>query len=158
MEFYTLARVIHIIAIVIWIGGVAMVTSVILPAVRKFKSDDEQISFFEMVEGRFAKQAKVTTVLSVLSGLYMLYDTDGWMRYLDPSQWWLWAMTFIWLVFTIVLFVLEPLILHRWFLEKAKSDPDKTFRIVQRFHWVLLTLSMITIFGAVAGSHGWLII
>jgi uncharacterized membrane protein len=157
MEYYTLARVIHVIAIVIWIGGVAMVTSVILPSVRKFKSAEEQMDFFELVENRFAKQAKITTLISMISGLYMLYVTDGWFRYLEPSQWWLWAMTIIWLLFTLVLFVLEPLFLHRWFRESAKKDPVKTFKIIQRFHWILLTLSMITIFAAVAGSHGWLL-
>lgn len=155
MEYYTLARVIHLIAVVIWIGGVAMVTSVILPSVRKFKSAEEQINFFELVENRFARQAKVTTVLTVLSGIYMLWVTDGWNRYLDTSQWWLWAMTMIWLIFTIVLFVLEPLVLHNWFLEQGKKDPVNTFKKIQRFHWVLLTLSLLTTAGAVAGSHGW---
>ncbi len=155
MEYYSLARVVHVIAIVIWIGGVAMVTSVILPSIRKFESADEQIYFFEMIEKRFAVQAKITTLLSLITGLYMLFITDGWSRYLELSQWWLWAMTIVWFLFTLVLFVLEPLFLHRWFTEKAKNNPVKTFRIVQRFHWILLTVSMITIFGAVAGSHGW---
>jgi hypothetical protein len=26
---------------------------------------------------------------------------------------------------------------------------------MQRFHWILLTASLITIFGAVAGAHGY---
>jgi len=33
MESYILARVIHVIAVILWIGGVAMVTTVIIPAV-----------------------------------------------------------------------------------------------------------------------------
>lgn len=156
MEYYSLARVIHVLAVIIWIGGVAMVTSVLLPSIRKFKSPEEQISFFEIVESRFSIQAKITTVLTVLSGVYMLWITDGWHRYLDSSQWWLWAMTIIWFLFTIVLFVLEPLILHKWFREKAKENPVKIFKRIQRFHWILLTLSMITIAAATAGSHGWL--
>ena len=155
MEYYILARIIHIVAIVVWIGGVAMVTSVILPSIRRFKSPDEQIAFFELVENRFAKQAKITTIISFISGVYMLYVTDGWSRYLDPSNWWLWAMTIIWFLFTLVLFVLEPLFLHEWFRKNAKKEPVKTFQIIQRFHWILLTLSMATIIGAIAGSHGW---
>ena len=155
MEYYTLARVIHVIAIVIWIGGVAMVTSVLLPSIKRFKSAEEQIKFFELVENRFARQAKITTVLTVLSGVYMLWVTDGWNRFLDVSHWWLWAMTFIWFVFTMVLFVLEPLVLHRWFLEKAHIDPINTFKKIQRFHWILLILSLLTTSAAVAGSHGW---
>jgi uncharacterized membrane protein len=41
----TLARAIHVIAVVFWIGGVAMVTTVLLPAVRRFKSSDERVVF-----------------------------------------------------------------------------------------------------------------
>jgi len=33
MESYILARVIHVVAVILWIGGVAMVTTVIIPAV-----------------------------------------------------------------------------------------------------------------------------
>ncbi len=58
-------------------------------------------------------------------------------------------------IFTLVLFVLEPLFLHRLFLRKAVENPEKTFRIIQTMHWVLLSISLITVFGAVAGSHGW---
>ena len=63
-------------------------------------------------------------------------------------------MTLIWMVFTLMLFVLEPLVLHRWFLKRAERFPEKTFKTIQRLHWVLLSLSLITIAGAVAGSHG----
>ncbi len=54
-----------------------------------------------------------------------------------------------------MLFVLEPLVLHRWFRARAIQEPKKTFRRIQRLHWVLLLLSLITVAGAVAGSHGW---
>ena len=42
---------------------------------------------------------------------------------------------------------------HR-FAARARRDPEGTFRKVQRFHLVLLALSLLTILGAVAGSHG----
>jgi hypothetical protein len=57
-----------------------------------------------------------------------------------------------------MLFVAEPLILHRWLLARAKVEPEATFRLVERFHRILLTLSLITIVGAVAGSHGLLLL
>ncbi|MCP4277102.1 MAG: hypothetical protein GY779_12205, partial [Gammaproteobacteria bacterium] len=53
------------------------------------------------------------------------------------------------------LFVLEPLFLHRLFLRRARENPEATFRIIQIMHWLLLTISLITVFGAVVGSHGW---
>jgi hypothetical protein len=54
------------------------------------------------------------------------------------------------------LFVLEPLFLHRWFVAAAKRDSERAFRLLQNMHWVLLTLSVAAIVGAVAGSRGYL--
>lgn len=67
-------------------------------------------------------------------------------------------MTIVWAIFTIVLYVLEPLVLHKLFKKYAQQNPEKTFNFMHRAHWVLLLLSLITIFGAVAGSHGWFFI
>jgi hypothetical protein len=66
------------------------------------------------------------------------------------------AMVAVWLLFTLMLFVAEPLFLHRWFLEAATRHPERTFRRIERLHWVLLTISLLTVLGAVAGSHGFL--
>ena len=155
MEYFTLARVIHIVAVVLWIGGVAMVTTVIIPAVKKMTSKEEQLKTFEQIEGRFALQAKITTVLTGLSGFYMLYVLDAWNRYLDYTFWWIHAMTLVWILFTIVLFILEPLVLHKLYKKYGNENPTRTFKIMHRAHWILLILSLITTAGAVAGSHGW---
>lgn len=156
MELNTLAlvRALHVIGVVMWIGGVAMVTTVLLPATRQLKSADEQVAFFEKIEGRFAWQARFTTLLTGLTGFHMLAAMHAWERYGMAQFWWLHAMTAIWVIFTVMLFVLEPLVLHEWFQNKAKQNPEKTFRVIQRMHWVLLVLSLLTVLGAVAGSHG----
>ena len=155
MEAFTFARIIHILAVVLWIGGAAMVTTVIIPAVKKMKSKEEQISTFEQIEGKFSIQAKITTLLTAITGFYMLYKIDGWSRYLDYKFWWIHAMTIVWLLFTLIIFVLEPLILHKLYKKYAEINPTKTFTIIHIMHWVLLLLSLLTIAGAVAGSHGW---
>ena len=112
-ETYSLARVIHVIAVILWIGGVAMVTTVIIPAVKRLKSKEDQIKTFEEIEGKFSFQAKITTLLTGLSGFYMLYELDGWNRYFDYQFWWIHAMTLVWILFTLVLYILEPLVLHK---------------------------------------------
>ena len=33
--------------------------------------------------------------------------------------------------------------------------PAGTFRVIRRLHWLLLAVSLITVAGAAAGSHGW---
>lgn len=154
MTNFTIARIIHVLAVVLWIGGVAMVTTVIIPAIKRMKDKRDKVDTFEKLEGRFSLQAKITTILTAVSGFYMMYELDAWDRYLQLRYWWIHAMTMVWCIFTLVLFVLEPFVLHKWYEKYANNDPDKTFRTIHRFHWVLLSISIITIIGAVAGSHG----
>ncbi len=155
MESFIVARVLHVLGVVLWIGGVGMVTLVLLPAVRQMASPQDRLAFFDRIERRFAHQARGYTLLTGLSGFYMLYRIDGWERYTQPQFWWLHAMTLTWAIFTLMLFVLEPLVLHRRLERAARVAPERTFALVTRLHWVLLALSLITVAGAVAGSHGW---
>ena len=157
MNEYGLARALHVLGVVLWIGGVAMVTTVLLPAARRLKAPAARVEFFEEIERGFASQARVTTLIVGASGFYLVYRLDLWERFTQAAYWWMHAMAVIWAAFTLVLFVLEPLFLHRWFLERARRAPESTFRLVAWFHWILLTLSLITVAGAVAGSHGYLL-
>jgi uncharacterized membrane protein len=151
-----LARVVHVLSVVLWIGGVAFVTTVLIPALRKLPSDAERIELFERLESRFALQARVTTVFAGGSGLYLVHALGAWSRYLDPAYWWMHLMAFVWLAFTVALFLLEPLFLHRWFVAEARRDSKRAFRLLQNLHRVLLALSLVAIVGAVAGSRGYL--
>ncbi len=157
-EYYTLARVLHVIAVILWIGGVAMVTTVIIPAIKNLASKEDQVKMFEKIEGKFALQAKITTLITGLTGFYMLYELDGWDRYLNYRFWWVHAMTLIWVLFTLILYVLEPFILQKLFKKYVEKNPIKTFSFIHKMHWILLLLSLITTAGAVAGSHGWFLI
>ena len=154
MDDLAIARALHVLAIVLWIGGVAMVTTVLLPAVKKFKTAEERLAFFEAVERRFAWQARGTTLLAGASGFYMVDRLGQWTSILSLQSWWLPAMVGIWSIFTILLFVAEPLFLVRWLEKRARREPDRTYALVQRLHWILLAASLITLLGAVAGSHG----
>lgn len=153
----TLARVLHVLGVVLWIGGVAMVTTVLLPAVKRMKTPAERVIFFETIERGFGLQARITTLVTGLSGLYLVYELNLWERFLRIEYWWMHAMVLVWALFTLMLFVLEPLFLHRRFIERARHDPQATFSLVTRMHWILLGLSLLTVAGAVAGSHGYLL-
>lgn len=158
MDEFVLARVLHVLGVVLWIGGVAMVTTVLLPAVARMKSAEERIEFFEDIESRFAIQARFTTLLVGLSGFYMVHILNGWGRFAELHFWWMHAMVLVWVIFTVMLFVLEPWVLHKWFQVRAQREPEKTFKLIQRLHWFLLSISLITVMGAVAGSHGWVML
>ncbi len=154
MDAVTIARVVHVLGVVLWIGGVGLVTTVLLPAVRRLKDPADRIAFFESIEGRFARQARFSTVLVGASGFYMVWSGHLWDRFHDPAFWWMGAMVAIWLIFTIMLFVLEPLFLHRWFHARSRTRPESTLRVIIGLHWFLLASSLITVAGAIAGSHG----
>lgn len=154
-DLFVLARSVHVLAIVIWIGGVAFITTVLLPALNKMADKEQRVALFEQLEHKFAWHAKLATLATGISGYYMLEFLNAWQRYQDLAFWWLHLMTLVWFIFTLVLFVLEPLFLHRWFIEQAKKECDKTFARLQLMHYLLLSLSLLAVFGAVAGSHGY---
>lgn len=155
MDSTILARALHVLAVVLWIGGVAFVTTVLLPAVRRLATPAERVALFESVERRFAWQARVTTLLVGATGFHLVQSWQLWDRFASAAFWWMHAMVAVWAIFTVMLFVAEPLFLHRRFLASARRDPERTFRRIERMHWILLTVSLVTVAGAVAGSHGW---
>ena len=152
MEDFVFARALHVPAVVLWIGGVAFVTTVVMPAIRRGYPPGERLAAFHRIEAGFAWQARLWVLLAGVSGFWMVYRTDMWARFLDPRFWWMHAMVGLWLVFMAMLFVIEPLFLHR---RMARADaPTQDFSRLERLHRLLLLLSLITVFGAVAGSHG----
>jgi len=154
MDELTLARAVHVVSIVAWIGGVYFVTFILLPSVRQMADPEDRAEAFERFENRFALHARIATLAAGASGFYMVYLLDAWDRFADASYWWMHAMTVIWAVFTLVLFVLEPLFLHAWFSRRAREQPETTFSLVTLLHRILLAVSLITVVGAVLGAHG----
>lgn len=155
LDYFIIARAIHVVGVVLWIGGVAFVTTVLIPSLKQITDAKSRLALFEQLEGKFAFQAKLVTLLTGLSGFYMLYVMSAWERYQDVQYWWLHLMTFVWFIFTLVLFVLEPFVLHRWFHDQAMKNSENAFVWLHRMHKILLTLSLIAVFGAVLGSHGY---
>ena len=154
-DYFIFARALHVVGVVLWIGGVAFVTTVLIPALKKITNTKNRLELFEQLEGAFAFQARIVTFITGVTGYYMLYFMNAWNYYKQLQFWWLHLMTFVWVIFSVVLFILEPLILHRWFREQAIKDSNRAFRWLHRMHKVLLSLSLIAILGAVSGSHGY---
>ena len=153
MDDFILARAVHVLAVLLWIGGVAFVTMVLLPAVRRSTPPGQRLAEFHRVEARFAPQARLWVLAAGLSGLWMTRRADLWDRFADPHFWWMHAMVAVWLAFAAMLFVIEPLHLHRRMA--ASPDPARDCQRLERLHRVALALSLLTAAGAVAGSHGW---
>lgn len=152
MDDFTIARIVHVVAVLMWIGGVAFVTTVVLPAIRREHQAAERLAAFHRIENGFAWQARIWVLLAGLSGLWMIWRTDMWNRFVDPQFWWMWAMLLVWLAFAIMLFVLEPLFLHKRMA--ASPDPQHDYQRLERMHRLLLGAAIITTIGATGGSHG----
>ena len=147
------ARAVHIVAIVVWIGGVWLVTAVLLPGMRR-KSPQEWTREFDAIEHRFAPQARIAVLLVLLSGLYMLYAYNLWNRFSDGNYWWMHLMVGVWALFAALLFMIEPLSRHHAANRRTGETPVSNLNRVLWFHRAILLLSMVAIFAAVCGSHG----
>lgn len=154
MDDVAFARALHVLAVVHWLGGVAMVTLVLLPALRRLSSAADRLDAFEAIEGRFVTQVRWSVALAGLSGVWMTWRLDAWDRFLQPGYWWMHAMVLLWALFALVLYVGEPLILHAWLRRCAALDPEGTMVLLLRAHRVALAAAAVTILVAVLGAHG----
>ncbi|WP_294541420.1 hypothetical protein [uncultured Rhodoblastus sp.] len=153
MDDLVLARALHVLAIVHWIGGVGFVTLVVLPYALSRASAAEGLAFFDAVERRFASQVRLSIPIAGAAGLWLTYKMDVWERFRDLHFWWMGAMLGLWLVFMILVFVVEPLIKDS-FDELAARDPSAALHRLSRLHRILLAIAALTILGAVAGAQG----
>jgi hypothetical protein len=144
---YVIALVIHVVSIIIWIGGVAFVTMITFPMIQRVDKSLEQVLMFQGVEHRFSKIAKVMVILAGLSGLYLIYEKG-----LSPG---VWIMIFIWAFYASLLFGLEKIIFKKLFTPPSgeQLDTKKVFNMLQGFHWFILTLSFLAIIAGIYTGH-----
>jgi uncharacterized membrane protein len=154
MDDLMLNRALHVIAVVVWIGGVAFVTLTLLPVLGRERKSAAWFERFAAFERRFAWIARGAVLIAGGSGFYMVIAYDAWDRFGSASYWWMHLMVVVWAIFTLFLFVLEPLVFERVQAALARRDPARAHRLITRLHWLLMALSLIAAFGAAAGSHG----
>ena len=154
MNDLTLARAIHVISIVIWMGGVTFVTLVLIPILRRSSFRTDQLTIFNAVENRFAAIARVMVLLAGASGFYMTYKLDAWYRFSQLQYFWMHAMVFLWILFFLALFIIEPFILKNHGRMVKDGYNISNLRKTQIVHLIILTLSLITVTVSVLGAHG----
>ena len=154
INLFILAKALHILSVVIWIGGVSFVTTVLIPSIRISSKTENKIDLFVKLEGKFSLQAKVLTTVTGITGIYMIYFLNAWNRFLMINYWWMHMMVLIWIIFFVVLFILEPLFLHKWFEKIAITNELKSLKRLQQMHIVLLVINVLVILSAAAGANG----
>lgn len=152
MNDFIIARALHVLAVLMWIGGVGFVTAVVIPYVRHGRLPARRLDAFLEFERRFAPQARIWVLLAGATGFWMTYRASLWSRFTDPHFWWMHAMIVLWAIFMAMLFIVEPFFLSDRL--KSSTDPVADFDRLEFVHRILLMLTTITLLCAVAGSHG----
>jgi uncharacterized membrane protein len=154
-QWFIVARALHVLAIVVWIGGIAAITTVMFPAMRRLESNEQKVWLFQQIESRFRPQARMAWLIVGLSGLYMVGSLNAWARFTEVRYWWIDAMVALWVIFGLLLFVIEPLVVGPRLERRLKAETAGALARIQAMHWILLVLSLLVIAAAVAGTHGW---
>jgi uncharacterized membrane protein len=154
MNELTIARAIHILSIVIWMGGVTFVTIVLIPTIRRSSFRGNECYLFNTIENRFARIARALVLLAGFSGFYMVYQLDAWHRFWELRYFWMHAMVLLWLMFVLALFLIEPFFIKDHGRVVKDGHSFGNLQKTQVVHLLILMLSLITIFISVLGAHG----
>jgi hypothetical protein len=60
----------------------------------------------------------------------------------------------VWVLFALMVYVLEPLVIHRLFRDFALRQKHRAFGLATRLHVIALFVSAVTIVVGVLGAHG----
>ena len=141
-----IATMLHIMSVVVWIGGVTFVTLITFPMILRMDKSLEMVMMFQGTEHRFVKIAKVMVILAGLSGFYLLYEKGLSTAVI--------IMIVIWSVYASLIFGLEKILFAKLFGNpEDQKDMKQVFKILQTFHWVVLALSFIAIGAGVYEAH-----
>lgn len=144
---------VHVLGVVVWIGGVAFVTMIVFPMITRMEDSFEKVLFFQGIEHRFAGIAKSAVAVVGLTGGWLLYITREWrilfsMAGIGPT-----LMVLVWTFYLFVL-LFEGRIFKMIFKGSAQQDSVKIFSLLSRFHWVVLGVSLLTVGVGVWAGHG----
>ncbi|HEY8521068.1 MAG TPA: hypothetical protein VIN61_13375 [Gammaproteobacteria bacterium] len=146
----SLARALHVLGVLWWVGGVAMVTASIVPALRQADlTDEERRRIFGKIRARFVWQARAAVLLVGATGAYLLTYLGGIARLRSLAVgWWIDLMILTWAVFALLLFVLEPLGIMQ------KTGIGRRPRAFLIMHAGLLALALAAVASGVIWAHG----
>jgi uncharacterized membrane protein len=144
---YLIALIIHVLSVVVWIGGVAFVTMIVFPMIQRTDNSLEQVLMFQGTEHRFSKIAKAMVITAGLSGLYLI-------RLKGMSNG-VWVMIAVWTVYASLLFFLEKMLFKKLFTRPSGEDLNtkEIFFRLQVFHWVVLALSFTAVGAGIVAGH-----
>lgn len=142
--------VVHLLSAVFWIGGVGFATMALFPAIHELGDSMEKVRLFMGVEKRFSRLAKVYVGVTGITGIVLFMNRGGldWAL-ANPVQHMMLAFkVLVWLVFVLLLFGAEKRLMKS--LISQQTAPEKAFKRMQVFHWVMVSLAATAIaFGSI---------
>jgi len=138
--FLTILLIIHVICVIVWIGGVAFVTIVIFPMMYQTEGSLEKALLFQRVEHRFAGTVKWLIAVVGVTGFWILSAKYGFAILAGRRGIGIDIMLFVWALYTAVL-LSERRIFGRIFADPEKTDMNKALKLINVMHWFLLTIS-----------------
>ncbi len=151
--FLTILLIIHILCVIVWIGGVTFVTTVIFPMMYRTEGSLEKALLFQGVEHRFAAIVKWVIAITGATGLWILAAKYGFGILAQPRGIGIVIMIFAWALYTTVL-LSERKIFAKIFADPQKIDMNKALKAINLMHWFLLTVSYSAVAAGVWFSHG----
>ncbi len=152
MDIFPILLSIHVATVVLWIGGVAFVTTIIIPTIRGMEDSLAKALIFQKIESRFAKQAWYFIVVTGVSGGGLLYLTGRFNTLFTREGIGITSMVIVWFLYLMVL-SFEKKIFSLLFGGAKELNPDKIFFIIGTFHWVVLFFSLLALFLGVFYGH-----
>lgn len=151
--FLTILLIIHVMGVIIWIGGVAFVTMVIFPLMYQSEGSLEKALLFQRVEHRFASMVRWLIAIVGITGFWLLYAKYGFGILAQKHGFGVLIMIFAWALYTVIL-LSERKVFGKIFADPEKIDMNNALRIINRMHWVLLVISFSAVAGGVWFGHG----
>ncbi len=155
---FVLMHIIHLLTVILWIGGLAFVTMIVLPMAIKTPDALQKVLLFQRVEHRFAGIARFYNLVTGVTGFVMMFMT-GWHRTLFTRGGIpLTVMTLVWVFWFVMLFGLEPIIIRKMLDNMAKGgaklEIDTIFIRLNRLHYFMVAISLIASAAGALVAHG----
>lgn len=144
---FPIMHIIHVLTVILWIGGLAFVTTLIFPVMVKIPNPLEKVLFFQRIEHRFAPLARIYSAIVGISGFAMFFNLGLEDVVFAKDGRFLLFMIIVWFFWIILLYGLEPIIIKRLLDNLARQKGEEleiedVFRRVNILHWVLLAVSL----------------
>lgn len=148
----------HIVAVILWIGGLVFVTGVVLPMAIKTPDALQKVLTLQRIEHRFAPLAKWYNIITGVTGFAMVYLMGFEGLYFTKEGAALTFMTAVWLFWFVMLVGLEPVIIRKMLEKMAREsgqmDIDGIFRKVKKLHWFMVAVSLLAAAAGAVVAHG----